>query len=215
MTEPLYRIIRPFPTRPLDRAWTICVSGGIGSGKSAFTRALHDCGATCFDADAVLRAATGAGGKALPALRKEFGDGIFIDPNHLNRTALAALIFSDHDAKTRLEAILHPLVWERLDQVTARLNPPDLLVAEIPLVAETGRASRFDIVVMIDAPSETRFRRLNHQRAMSESQTKARIAAQATRRQREAIAHVWIDNTRSLTELQNTAKQLWKIWLKA
>lgn len=215
---PPLRILRPWPPRPHERAWKVCVSGGIGSGKSSFTQALGACGGVIFDADAVLHRATALDGVALAAIREAFGPSVFMGhdsgSNTLDRQALAALIFTDSGAKARLEGILHPLLWQVLDQVVAELPPEAILVAEIPLITETGNVGRFDVVVMVDAPHETRIKRLTASRGMSETSARERIAAQATRAQREAIAHVWVENTGSKADLENAARQLWGIWLK-
>ncbi|MCV0001686.1 dephospho-CoA kinase [Mobiluncus mulieris] len=245
LQHPQLRLLRPWPPRPIDRAWKICVSGGIGSGKSTLVRALGDCGAEVFDADAVLRSATAPGGVALPALRQAFGSGVFTrchpsgdldtvtvrhpdidrasetkakpgdgtgtdtDSDTLDRAALAALIFADPGAKARLEGILHPLLWQDFDRVVAALPPEAILVAEIPLVTETGNAGRFDVVIMVDAPHETRIKRLATGRAMNETSARERIAAQATREDRAAIAHVWVENTGSKADLSGAARWLW------
>lgn len=167
-----------------------------------------------FDADAVLREVTGLQGAALPELRRVFGKSVFSDADTLNREALADLVFSDSKAKKRLESILHPLLWQEFDRVVAGLLPEAILVAEIPLITETGNAGRFDVVVMVDAPHETRLRRLTEQRHLSVADANARIAAQATRAQRESIAHVWVENTGSPAALEADAEALWQIWLE-
>lgn len=140
---------------------------------------------------------------------------MFLDADTLNREALADLVFSDSKAKKCLESILHPLLWQDFDRVVAGLPPEAILVAEIPLVTETGNAGRFDVVIMVDAPHETRIKRLATGRGMSETSARERIATQATREERAAITHVWVENTGSAAELSAVAKQLWDAMVKA
>lgn len=195
---------------PENRALKVGISGGIGSGKTTFTNCLAALGGVRFDADEVLRAATGPQGSATAQIQDAFGASVCAG-GELNRGALAQLIFSDPAAKARLEGILHPLVWEEMDRVLARLEPGDVLVAEIPLLTETGNHTRFDCCVTVDAPMEVRLARLTRDRQLTEAQARARIDAQASRDQREAIATFWVDNCTTPADLDADAAALWKI----
>ncbi|WP_308535604.1 dephospho-CoA kinase [uncultured Mobiluncus sp.] len=196
---------------PDNRALKVAVSGGIGSGKTTFTNCLAALGGVRFDADEVLRAATGPQGCATAQIREAFGAAVWEPGGQLNRAALAQLIFSDPAAKARLEGILHPLVWQEMDRVLAQLGAEDVLVAEIPLLTETGNHTRFDCCVMVDAPLEVRLARLTRDRQLTEAQAHARIDAQASRDQREAIATFWVDNYGTRGDLEADAAALWKI----
>ena len=202
--------LQPFSI-PDYRALRVAISGGIGSGKSAFTRCLIARGGVPFDADEVLRAATGPQGCALAQIRDAFGMEVCEPSGELNRAALAQLIFSDPAAKARLENILHPLVWQEMDRVLAQLGSGEVLVAEIPLLTETGSHTRFDCCVMVDAPLEVRLARLTRNRQLTEAQARARIDTQASREQREAIATFWVDNWGTPAELDADAAALWEI----
>ena len=195
---------------PDNRALKVGISGGIGSGKTTFTNCLAALGGVRFDADEVLRAATGPQGCATAQIREAFGASVCAD-GQLNRSALAQLIFSDPAAKARLEGILHPLVWEDMDRVLVEMEPGDVLVAEIPLLTETDNHTRFDCCVMVDAPLEVRLARLTQDRQLTEAQARARIDAQASREQREAIATFWVDNCTTPADLDADAAALWKI----
>lgn len=196
---------------PDNRVLKVAISGGIGSGKTTFTNCLASLGGVRFDADEVLRAATGPQGSATEQIRSTFGASVCEPGGGVNRGALAQLIFSDPTAKSRLESILHPLVWQEMDQVLALLEPGDVLVAEIPLLTETGNHTRFDCCVMVDAPLKVRLARLTQDRQLTEAQARARIDAQASREQREAIATFWVDNCGTPAELNTDAAALWKI----
>lgn len=123
----------------------------------------------------------------------------------LDRAALAKVIFSDPKKKQALESILHPLVWQGLDDLAPRLGPDGILVAEIPLVTESRHQDRFDVIVTVDAPLETRLQRLEA-RGLSRENALNRIATQATEEQRRAITHLWVQNEDGLDQLSKDAK---------
>ena len=227
----MIEVLREIPPRP-SGAWRVCVTGGIGSGKSALTKLLgRGPRVVLFDADAQLRLATAPGGVALPRIFEVFGKGVFsvvphpgeapprasgaaaipgvgLEPRaglELDRAALAKVIFSDPKKKQALESILHPLVWQGLDDLAPRLGPDGILVAEIPLVTESRHQDRFDVIVTVDAPLETRLQRLEA-RGLSRENALNRIATQATEEQRRAITHLWVQNEDGLDQLSKDAK---------
>lgn len=147
-----------------------------------------------------------SGAAAIPGVgleesaRLEPGAGLELD-----RAALAKVIFSDPKKKQALESILHPLVWQGLDDLAPRLGPDGILVAEIPLVTESRHQNRFDVIVTVDAPLETRLQRLEA-RGLSRENALNRIATQATEEQRRAITHLWVRNEDGLDQLSKDAK---------
>lgn len=147
-----------------------------------------------------------SGAAAIPGVgleesaRQEPGAGLELD-----RAALAKVIFSDPKKKQALESILHPLVWQGLDDLAPRLGPDGILVAEIPLVTESRHQDRFDVIVTVDAPLETRLQRLEA-RGLSRENALNRIATQATEEQRRAITHLWVRNQDGLDQLSKDAK---------
>jgi len=147
-----------------------------------------------------------SGAAAIPGVglgesaRQEPGAGLELD-----RAALAKVIFPDPQKKQALESILHPLVWQGLDDLAPRLGPDGILVAEIPLVTESRHQDRFDVIVTVDAPLETRLQRLEA-RGLSRENALNRIATQATEEQRRAITHLWVRNEDGLDQLSKDAK---------
>lgn len=146
-----------------------------------------------------------SGAAAIPGVgleesaRQEPGAGLELD-----RAALAKVIFPDPQKKQALESILHPLVWQGLDDLAPRLGPDGILVAEIPLVTESRHQDRFDVIVTVDAPLETRLQRLEA-RGLSRENALNRIATQATEEQRRAITHLWVRNEDGLDQLSKDA----------
>jgi dephospho-CoA kinase len=185
------------------------LTGGIGSGKSEVSRRLAARGAVVVDADLIAREVVEPGTPGLAALVAEFGPGVLRPDGALDRERLAPLVFADERVLKRLNAIVHPLVRERSAQIVAGLPADAVVVHDIPLLVENGLAAGFDLVVVVDAPADAQVDRLRRRRGMSEADARARIAAQATREQRRAVADVVIDNAGDLEELDRRVAALW------
>lgn len=189
----------------------IAVTGGIGSGKSAVTARLAQRGAVVVDADALAREVVEPGTPGLAAVVAEFGDGILRDDGSLDRPALAAIVFADADRRRALEAIVHPLVGRRSQELLEAAPADAVVVYDVPLLAESadlGRIEGFDRVVVVTAPVETRVRRLVS-RGLAEDDARARIAAQADDSARLAIADLVVDNSGGLDDLDAEVDRLW------
>lgn len=190
----------------------IGLTGGIGAGKSVASRRLAELGAVVVDADDLARVAVAPGTVGFDAVVEEFGPEVLDADGRLDRVALAALVFSEVSARTRLERIVHPQVRrlgaEREAAAAAR-DPQAVVVHEIPLLVETGQADRFELVVVVHAPAVLRLERLVRLRGMSREEAEARIAAQASDDQRLAAADVVLDGTGSDQDLVAQVDDLW------
>ena len=189
----------------------IAVTGGIGSGKSAVTARLAERGAVVIDADRIAREVVEPGTPGLAAVAAEFGPGILTAEGALDRPAMAAIVFSDEERRRALEAIVHPLVGRRSQELLDAAPADALVVYDVPLLAESadlGRADGFDRIVVVTAPVETRVRRLVG-RGLSEEDARARIAAQASDAARLAIADLVVDNSGDLEALDAEVARLW------
>ena len=178
------------------------LTGGVASGKSTVAGMLTDRGAVVIDADAIAREVVAAGTPGLAAVVAEFGEGLLTADGELDRPAMGSLVFHDESARRRLEAIVHPLVFERYAEQEAAAPEGALVVHDIPLLVESGRAAEFDAVVVVDVPRELQVERMLRDRGWSLVDAEARIAAQATREQRLAVATHVIENTGTLDELR-------------
>jgi dephospho-CoA kinase len=118
-------------------------------------------------------------------------------------------VFADPDLRNKLNAIVHPKVGSRMSELERSAAPDSIVVHDVPLIAENGRADAFDVVVVVDAPPRVQIDRQVRQRDMTREQARARMAAQATREQRLAIADIVIDNSGSLAELDRQVGDLW------
>jgi dephospho-CoA kinase len=184
------------------------LTGGIASGKSTVSALLAQMGALVIDADALAREVVAKGTPGLAAVVAEFGEALLTPDGELDRPAMGALVFADESARRRLESIVHPLVFERIVEIESSAGPDDLVVHDIPLLAESGRADTFDAVVVVDVPVELAETRMVDLRGMTVEDARARIAAQASREQRRAIATHVIDNTASLEDLSTRVREV-------
>ena len=191
------------------------ITGGIGSGKSTVAAMFARLGAVIIDADAISRDLMRPTENTLSAVVAEFGPDILHPDGTLNRSALAALVFSDEDARTRLNNIVHPAVRARADALVEQAwRAPGfsgIIIDDIPLLAETNRAAEFDGVIVVHTSLEKRLSRLTETRGMAEEDARARIAAQATDTQRAAIATWIIDNDGSAENTQTQVERIWAL----
>jgi dephospho-CoA kinase len=175
----------------MDKVWRIGLTGGIGSGKSTAAKVLSQLGAAVIDADAWARSVTAPGGTAIAPLRAAFGEAVLDAQGGLDRQRMRELAFSDPQVKTQLEAIVHPLVKQAIDQQaqSALAAGARVLVFDIPLLVESGRwRSQVDGVLVIDCSNDTQIARVQARNGWPREQILAVIQAQATREQRQAAA---------------------------
>ncbi len=185
------------------------LTGGIGSGKTAVTDILSELGALVLDADVLAREVIAPGTEGLAAVVRAFGSPVLDDEGALDRPAMARLVFGDPDARARLEGIIHPLVRARAGELEAAAERGTVVVHAIPLLVETGQADRFDVLVVVDVPEDVQVARLTEQRGMTPEEVRSRIAAQATREQRLAVADLVVDNSGTPTELRRAVERLY------
>jgi dephospho-CoA kinase len=185
------------------------LTGGAGAGKSTVAARLRVLGAVVIDADALAREVLEPGSDGLAEVVKAFGDGVLHPDGSLDRAALAAVVFADPERRRRLEAITHPRIAGRTSELLADAPADAVVVHDIPLLVEKAMAPAYDLVVVVDAPEEERVRRLVR-RGLPEDDARARIAAQATRADRKAVADVWLENNGSADELRAAVDALWK-----
>jgi dephospho-CoA kinase len=185
------------------------LTGGIASGKSTVARMLVELGAVLIDGDALAREVVARGTPGLARVAEEFGESLLTPEGDLDRAALGQIVFSDGDARRRLEAITHPLIFERYAELEAAAPEGELVVHDIPLLAESGRADSFDAVIVVDAPPEVQIQRMLRDRGWTEEEAEARIAAQASREDRLAIATYVIDNTGTVDDLRARVEEVY------
>ncbi|MHA6631992.1 dephospho-CoA kinase [Pseudonocardia sichuanensis] len=186
------------------------LTGGIGSGKSTVARRLVARGAVLVDSDALAREVVAPGTDGLAEVVAAFGDGVLDAAGALDRPALAAVVFGDPAARERLNAIVHPRVRARSDELIATAAADAVVVQDVPLLVENGMAPLFPLVVVVHAEAEERVRRLVQLRGMPEADARARIAAQSDDAARRAAADVWLDNSGGPGDLDAAVDELWE-----
>ncbi|MFJ6434995.1 dephospho-CoA kinase [Streptomyces sp. NPDC091416] len=185
------------------------LTGGIGAGKSEVSRMLAGYGAVLIDADRIAREVVELGTPGLDAVVGEFGTGVLTPEGTLDRPKLGSVVFSDSERLAALNAIVHPLVGARSAELERAAGPDSVVVHDVPLLTENGLAPLYDLVIVVDAAPETQLDRLVRLRGMTEQEARARMAAQATREQRRAVADLVIDNDGPIEALEPQVREVW------
>ncbi len=184
------------------------LTGGVASGKSTVAALLDSLGAVVVDADLLAREVVVPGSAGLSQIVEEFGAGVLHESGTLDRPRLGQLVFADPEARRRLEAIVHPLVRARATEIESGAPEGSVVVHDIPLLVETGQTGSFDAVLVVDVPVQTQVDRMVRERAMSDPDAWARVAAQASREQRlEAATHV-VENTGTHEDLREKVTEV-------
>lgn len=174
----------------------IGLTGGIGSGKSTVTALLRERGVSVIDADVIARETVAPGSPVLAELARAFGEDIIRSDGTLDRQGLAARAFADRQATETLNAITHPAIERRtqelFDQVEAAGEP--LVIWDMPLLVDKGYHEQMDGVIVVDVAVDERVRRLVEGRGLTEEDARQRIAAQLPDEVRLAAADWIIDN---------------------
>jgi len=184
------------------------LTGGVASGKSTVSAALAEHGAVIIDADALAREVVAKGTPGLAAVIEEFGTELLGPDGELDRPAMGRLVFNDEDARKRLEAIVHPLVFERIVELEEGASDDAVVVHDIPLLAESGRADTFDAVIVVDTPHETQVQRMTGDRGWTPEDAESRIASQASREDRLTVATHVIENTGTHEDLRRRVAEV-------
>ena len=174
------------------------LTGGIGSGKSTVASIMASAGAAVMDADAISRSLTMPGGRAIPAILAEFGEQLIAPDGAMNRDAMRSLVFSSPESKRQLEAIIHPLVGQVLQEesVAAIAAGHACLVYDVPLLVESGDRWRrqVDLVCVVDCGVETQIQRVMSRNQLGRTEIERIISQQASRQQRLDCADAVILN---------------------
>jgi dephospho-CoA kinase len=186
----------------------VALTGGIGAGKSTVAQNFAELGALVVDADQLARMVIERGSDGFAEVLLRFGDEIILNGD-IDRKKLAEIVFSDEGARKDLEKIIHPRVQATFAEVIEDLEHDDILIYEIPLLAETDAAEKFDYIITVEADVELRKARLL-KRGLYISQIEKRIAAQATQESREAIADSVIRNDGDEDSLLRQVENLWE-----
>jgi dephospho-CoA kinase len=192
----------------------IGLTGGIGSGKSSVSGALARRGALVVDADAIVHELQRPGTVVFDEMVERFGPGIVAADGTLDRPAVAAIVFADPEALSDLGGIVHPRVHEEIERRVAEAAGTDqVVVLDIPLLDRNGWPG-LEGTIVVDLDPEVAVERLVAHRGMPEADARARIANQADRQDRLALADFVIDNSGTLEDLEGEVDRAWT-WIES
>jgi len=188
------------------------LTGNIAAGKSTVAEAWRSLGATVVDADELSRRAVDPGTPAFSAIAAEWGEQVVEPSGGLDRAALRRIVFADPAARERLEQIVHPAVAGLREEIyrEAQARGERIVVADIPLLFEVGLVDEFDVVVLVDAPVETRLARLIGDRGLDPDEAQRMIAAQMPSELKRARADYVIENADTRAEVERRAREVWE-----
>ncbi|MFZ1382399.1 MAG: dephospho-CoA kinase [Scrofimicrobium sp.] len=188
------------------------LTGGIGSGKSSLSVGMEQAGAVVISADDLAREIVLPGSVALAQIAEAFGSQVLSADGSLDRPALGELVFSDPEARVRLERITHPQIAREAEARVVSTPANSVVVYDVPLLVENQMADQFDLVIVVDAPVHQRLERLET-RGVSRIDALSRIDAQANDAQRRAVANIWVENDGTHADLHELASQMLREWL--
>lgn len=192
----------------------VALTGGIGSGKSSVSSRLAQRGAEIVDADAITRSLQQPGQEVFAAMVERWGDRILAADGTLDRAAVAGIVFRDADERAALEAIVHPAVRAEMQgRMDAAAASDRVVVLDIPLLTEGGNRRGASAVIVVDCPVEVAIERLIAYRGFDAADAAARVATQATREERLALADFVVDNSGGLEDLEREVERCWA-WLE-
>jgi len=189
----------------------IGLTGGIGTGKSEVSRVLRELGATVIDADRVGHEAYRPHSPIWREVVAAFGEGILQSTGEIDRKRLGAIVFSNPDARARLNAIMHPRMAESIRQDIKELQKRgiEVVVVEAALLIEAGWDSLVDEIWVTYSPEEVVVERLRSRNNLSEKEIKSRIRSQLPLEERARRAHVLVNNSGSIDKLREEVESLW------
>lgn len=191
----------------------IGLTGGIASGKSTVSAMLAELGAAIVDADQVAREVVLPGEPALREIVQTFGQAVLNEDGTLNRKKLGEIVFADEAKRKRLEGILHPAIREVMSGRISSLereNPDRLVVADIPLLYESGLDRLYPEVLLVYVPQSVQLERLMKRNGYSEEEARQRLAAQLPIDEKKQKADWIIDNSGSLEDTREQVLQFWR-----
>ncbi len=187
------------------------LTGGIGAGKSTFAVLLAERGAQVIDADLIARDILKPDEPAWHSVVDQFGDEILVPGTmEVDRSRLAAQVFSDPQKLAALNAIVHPVIVARVADELEKLRRTDaVVVLDAALIVEIGLVDALDVLVVVTAPEDVRRARLMRGRGMHEADAAARMRAQAADEKVRSAADIVVENAGSLEDLAREADRVW------
>lgn len=191
---------------------TLGVTGGIGSGKTTVCRMLEELGARVFYADAEAKRLMQEDPEVRAEIQAAFGPESYDAEGNLNRTYLAEKVFGSDEDVARINAIVHPRVFEAFQKARqkARREGVALLVHEAALIFEAGAEKHLDAVAVVDAPEAIRIRRVTARDDVPPEAVRARMGHQLPPEELRRRADYVIDNSGSKEDLRAEVERVFR-----
>ncbi len=200
----------------MSLAFSVGLTGGVGSGKSTIATMLSKRGAGLVDADAIAHQLTSAGGAAMAKLRESFGAEAIAPDGSLDRARMRARVFSDAAARAQLESLLHPMIRAAMRERAAMLinGGSHYVVHVVPLLVETANWRAYaDRLLLVDCSAATQLARVCARTGIDEATARRIMGAQATRQQRLAAADDVLLNEAPLDHIERKVEHLHRAYL--
>ena len=189
------------------------LTGGIGSGKSMVAQMFARLGAVVIDADQVAREVVEPGQPALQEIAAAFGSDVILPDGHLDRPRLAEIIFANAAERAKLDAITHPRIRTRMDElIKARRSGPGVLIVDIPLLYENERRTSVEKVIVVWVDPQTQLRRIRQRDGLSAEAAHQRIAAQMPLEAKRARADHVIDNSGTREDTRRQVEAIFHLY---
>lgn len=196
----------------MSKPWILGLTGGIGSGKSAAAQHFIDLGVHLVDADHAARWVVEPGRPALAQIAERFGEQVLQADGSLNRAVLRQLVFQDETQRRWLESLLHPLIFQEINQYLNRAESPYAILVS-PLLIESGQHKMTQRVLVVDTPEHLQLERSMLRDGASEEHIRAILKAQSGRDERLRYADDILINDRELIWLQHEVERLHHFYL--
>jgi dephospho-CoA kinase len=192
----------------LSKPLVVGLTGAIGAGKSTVAKMLFEKGVPIVDADAIGQEILETSERARSKLRTAFGPSVFTGDGLVDKVELARAAFASREAVERLNAAVHPALWERIKGELASYRDADVVAIDAALIVEWGAALPVDLVVVVEAPEESRQERSQLKYAADDF--RARQSSQLDVARKRARADVIVDNAGSLADLEKKVDRLYE-----
>lgn len=198
----------------MKRPYCVVLTGGAGCGKSLVSSAFAKLGVPVVDTDLIARELTAPAGAAMAAIRDEFGPEYVLPDGSLDRKRMRAAAFADPAIRSRLEMILHPTIRAQAGSRLAESTAPYVLLV-VPLFVESGAYGELaDRVLVVDCDPEQQIERIVRRDNVSESNTRAMLAAQTSPAERLARADDVLDNRGEPATIEGRVGELHRQYLQ-
>ena len=189
------------------------LTGSIGVGKSFVASVFDELGCYALDADKTSREVVEVGSPGLDAVASSFGNEVLREDGTLDRKRLAAMVFGNDEMRQRLNAILHPFIIAKQDQIMRQWETQDpygIGVIDASLMIESGGYKRFDKLVVVHCRPEVQLERLMIRDGLSLDEAMRRITAQLSQEEKKAFADYLIDTSEGFQQARERTIEVYK-----